>query len=178
LTTLNQLIFNWAANGVDVSHETLTLDTTFSVAIPPHDTSWDVVGAMHYAGTWNAATNTPALASGGGETGRFYRVTTPGATSLDGWNSWMDGDFVLDLGTSWIQCERTALHEQGIIAMLAVRLASDFGLALRPDILEDARSTFASLQSHFLPPADVSFDPTLTRMPSRRWPYSVPADSN
>ena len=43
-----------------------------------------IVGALKFKGTWNASTNTPALASGVGSNGDFYIVSIAGATNLDG----------------------------------------------------------------------------------------------
>lgn len=41
---------------------------------------WATSTSLKYAGTWNAATNTPALTSGSGTTGQMYKVSTAGAT--------------------------------------------------------------------------------------------------
>jgi hypothetical protein len=48
--------------------------------------------ALVWAGTWDAATNTPPLVSGVGINGYCYTVTNPGTTALDGINSWLLGD--------------------------------------------------------------------------------------
>jgi len=47
-----------------------------------------LVGALVYQGTWNAATNTPALTSGVGTKGQYYKVSTAGSTTIDGHNIW------------------------------------------------------------------------------------------
>ena len=60
-----------------------------------------LVGAMNYQGTWNASTNTPALASGTGTKGYYYKVSTAGTTSLDGVASWNVGDSAVFDGTTW-----------------------------------------------------------------------------
>ena len=54
---------------------------------------------MEYKGVYNAATNTPTLANGTGNTGDVYRVTVSGA----GVNSlnFVVGDYVVYNGTSW-----------------------------------------------------------------------------
>lgn len=49
-------------------------------------------GALIEQAGWNAATNTPALASGVGTNGFFYVVTAAGATVLDGISTWRVGD--------------------------------------------------------------------------------------
>jgi len=60
-----------------------------------------VTGSLNYQGTWNAATNTPALASGVGTKGYYYKVSTAGSTSLDGISNWLVGDDVVFDGTTW-----------------------------------------------------------------------------
>jgi hypothetical protein len=60
-----------------------------------------VTGAMSYAGTWNATTNTPTLVSSTGVKGTFYKVATAGTTSIDGIASWNIGDIIVFNGTTW-----------------------------------------------------------------------------
>ena len=54
-----------------------------------------VAGVLVYQGTWNASTNTPALASGVGTPGYYYIVSTPGSTNLDGITDWNTGDWAI-----------------------------------------------------------------------------------
>ena len=54
-----------------------------------------VAGVLVYQGTWNASTNTPALASGVGTPGYYYIVSTPGGTNLDGITDWNTGDWAI-----------------------------------------------------------------------------------
>lgn len=61
----------------------------------------NAIGALNYKGTWNASTNTPALASGVGTKGDYYVVSVAGSTSLDGVNTWSIGDWVAFNGTAW-----------------------------------------------------------------------------
>lgn len=60
-----------------------------------------LVGALNYQGTWNASTNSPALASGTGTKGFFYTVSVNGSTSLDGISSWAIGDDAVFNGNAW-----------------------------------------------------------------------------
>lgn len=60
-----------------------------------------LVGALQYQGTWNANTNSPALASGTGTKGFFYKVSVAGATVLDGNGDWHVGDLAIYDGTVW-----------------------------------------------------------------------------
>ena len=54
-----------------------------------------VAGVLVYQGTWNASTNTPALASGVGTPGYYYIVSTAGSTNLDGITDWNVGDWAI-----------------------------------------------------------------------------------
>lgn len=60
-----------------------------------------LTGAVVYAGTWNATTNSPALVSGTGTKGTLYKVTTAGTTTIDGNSQWNIGDQIVFNGTTW-----------------------------------------------------------------------------
>jgi hypothetical protein len=60
-----------------------------------------VAGAMSYQGTWNAATNTPTLASGVGTKGYYYKVSVAGTTALDGNAVWSANDTAVFDGATW-----------------------------------------------------------------------------
>lgn len=60
-----------------------------------------LVGAVVYQGTWNANTNTPALASGVGAKGNYYKVSVAGSTVIDGIGQWNIGDTIIFDGTTW-----------------------------------------------------------------------------
>jgi hypothetical protein len=59
------------------------------------------VGAVTYKGTWDAATNTPTLASGTGTQGDYYVVNVSGSTNLNGITDWQVGDWAIFNGTVW-----------------------------------------------------------------------------
>lgn len=65
----------------------------------------NAVGALNYKGTWNASTNTPALASGSGTKGDYYVVSTAGTTTLDGISNWGIGDWAVFNGSVWQRVE-------------------------------------------------------------------------
>jgi len=67
-----------------------------------------VIGGVSYQGTWNASTNTPALASGVGTKGYYYVVSVAGATNLDGITDWEIGDWAIFNGTIWEKVDNTA----------------------------------------------------------------------
>lgn len=64
-------------------------------------------GALSYQGTWDAATNTPTLASGVGSKGYYYVVSVAGNTTLDGVTNWHIGDWVVFSGTAWQKIDNT-----------------------------------------------------------------------
>ena len=66
-----------------------------------------LIGSSVYQGTWNAATNTPALASGVGTRGYYYIVAVAGTTNLDGITDWFIGDWAIFDGTAWQQVDNT-----------------------------------------------------------------------
>lgn len=61
----------------------------------------NATGAINYKGTWNAATNTPTLASGVGTKGDYYVVSTAGSTNLNGQTLWGVGDWAVFNGSIW-----------------------------------------------------------------------------
>lgn len=65
------------------------------------------VGAVTYKGTWDAATNTPTLASGSGTQGDYYVVNVAGSTNLDGITDWNIGDWAIFNGTIWEKVDNT-----------------------------------------------------------------------
>jgi hypothetical protein len=66
-----------------------------------------LIGGSIYQGTWNASTNTPALASGVGTKGYYYIVSVAGSTNLDGITDWNVGDWAIYDGTAWQQVDNT-----------------------------------------------------------------------
>jgi hypothetical protein len=65
----------------------------------------NAIGALNYKGTWNASTNSPALASGVGTKGDYYVVGTAGSTTLDGISNWGIGDWAAFNGSVWQRVE-------------------------------------------------------------------------
>jgi len=58
-----------------------------------------LVAGLTYKGAWNAATNTPPLASGVGDVGDLWGVSVAGTTNLDGNAVWAVGDQATFSGT-------------------------------------------------------------------------------
>lgn len=65
----------------------------------------NAIGALNYVGTWNASTNSPALASGVGTKGNYYQVSVAGSTSIDGISNWGVGDVIAFNGLTWQRIE-------------------------------------------------------------------------
>jgi hypothetical protein len=58
-------------------------------------------GGTNYQGTWDAATNNPALTSSVGTKGYYYVVNVDGSTNLNGITDWKVGDWAIYNGTIW-----------------------------------------------------------------------------
>ena len=68
-----------------------------------------ISGFVTYEGTWNASTNTPALASSVGTKGEYYVVSTTGSTNLNGITAWTQGDWAIFNGSVWEKVDNTDL---------------------------------------------------------------------
>jgi hypothetical protein len=65
----------------------------------------EVFTGLDFQGSWNASTNSPALASSTGTNGEFYIVSIAGTTNLNGITNWGIGDWALFNGTVWQRVE-------------------------------------------------------------------------
>jgi hypothetical protein len=61
----------------------------------------NVVGALNYKGTWDAATNNPTLTSSVGTKGDYYVVSVSGSTNLNGITDWVVSDWCVFNGSVW-----------------------------------------------------------------------------
>ena len=68
-----------------------------------------IASALVYKGTWNASTNTPALASSVGTANSFYIVSVAGTTNLNGTSNWGVGDLAVFNGSVWQRVEGGAV---------------------------------------------------------------------
>ena len=68
-----------------------------------------IASALVYKGTWNASTNTPALASSVGTANSFYIVSVAGTTNLNGTSNWGVGDWAVFNGSVWQRVEGGAV---------------------------------------------------------------------
>jgi hypothetical protein len=65
----------------------------------------EVFTGLDFQGSWNASTNSPALASSVGTNGEFYIVSVAGTTNLNGITNWGIGDWAIFNGTAWQRVE-------------------------------------------------------------------------
>lgn len=169
LSALNDMMFGWAFDGVPIEHTALALTDTFFFFVPPKGVSGNVIAALDYQGAWNASTNTPTLASSSGTKGYWYRVSVAGSTTLDDVTSWAVNDAAVFDGEDWLAGQSSRQYEGGIVALLAVRMAEEFGRTPGPVLLMDASAAWAAIQAAFVRPPAAQFDTALVRTPGRRY---------
>jgi len=69
--------------------------------VPTAQLPASVVGGVNYQGTWDANANSPTLVSSVGTKGYLYKVSTAGATSINGISQWNVGDSIVFDGSVW-----------------------------------------------------------------------------
>lgn len=58
----------------------------------------------NYISDWNASSNTPSIPiSSPSNKDQFYRVTTAGLTTIDGFTDWEIGDLIFSTGIGWVK---------------------------------------------------------------------------
>lgn len=78
-----------------------------SGTVPTSQLPAALFGALNYQGTWNASTNSPALASSTGTKGYYYVVSVAGSTNLNGITDWKVGDWAVFNGSVWEKVDNT-----------------------------------------------------------------------
>ena len=168
LAQLNEMVFGWAADGVDVLQQAdFSLDDEFVFWVPPLDADAGTIAAVSYQGGWNASTNSPSLTSATGTEGHVYKVTTAGSTTLDGVPSWALHDYAVYTGTAWLKGISSKRFDGGIVAMLASRCAAEFGVQAPAETAILARQTWSLMLPYYAKPPLASFDLALRELPSR-----------
>lgn len=71
--------------------------------------SLNVVGALNYKGTWDAATNDPTLTSSVGTKGDYYVVSVSGSTNLNGITDWVVSDWCVFNGSVWQKVDNSEI---------------------------------------------------------------------
>jgi hypothetical protein len=120
----------------------LTAGYGINIITGPGSIEIETAGFVIFEGTWNASTNTPALASGVGVAGHYYVVSTAGTTNLDGITDWQPGDWAIFNGTAWEKVDNseiiTSVNGQTGVVVLT---KSDVGLG---NVTNDAQLKIAS----------------------------------
>jgi hypothetical protein len=171
LTAFNDMLYSWQGHGVYLLMPAdFALSDTFVIFVPPAEWEWSDINQSEYKGTWDANANSPALTTITSERGDVYKVTTAGSTTLDDVTSWAVNDYAAYDGTTWRKGISSRRLENGIHAMLAERIAVDYGRALNDVTLRDAREGWADVCAAFIRPQtrDVH-DSAIVRAPSNRY---------
>jgi hypothetical protein len=116
------LAFAGVANGV------ATLDG--SGKVPTSQLPSAVLGALQYQTTWDANANSPALASGTGTKGWYYKVSTAGTTTIDGISQWNVGDVIVFDGTVWDKIDGISNEVISVAGLYGVITAAALKTAL------------------------------------------------
>jgi len=105
---VNSAVTAKVLTGVNITGGTVTATDSILTAFGKVQNQINgLIGGSIYKGTWNASTNTPALASGVGTAGWYYIVSVAGTTNLDGITDWFVGDWAIFDGTAWQQVDNT-----------------------------------------------------------------------
>ncbi len=101
-----------------------TLDVTGKVPISQIPAS--IIGGVNYQGSWNALTNSPALASSVGTKGYYYVVSVAGTTNLNGITDWNLGDWAIFNGSIWEKIDNTdaVISVNGLIGAVVLTVAN------------------------------------------------------
>jgi hypothetical protein len=94
-------------NGSGFVEATLTAGTGIAISNGAGSITVSATGGVAFQGSWDAATNTPTLASSVGTTGHFYIVSVAGTTNLNGITDWEVGDWAIFGATTWTKVDNT-----------------------------------------------------------------------
>lgn len=147
---LNGMIAGWSAQGVEPFYTALTLSDTFSFFVPTDTAPAELISKLYYAGTWDANANSPILASGTGETGWFYKVSTSGSTTLDDVTSWTAGEYAIFSGVEWLKGESSARFNRAVVSLLALDLCDEYGKDPTATLVASARTGWTMIQAAYL----------------------------
>lgn len=150
LDALNSMMLNWPSQGVDAKYSALALNDTFSFFVPPVDASSEVIDALVYQGTWDASTNSPALTTGSGTRGHFYKVTTAGSTVLDDVTSWVLNDYAVFDGREWLKSINSVQYDRAVIDLLALEVLPEFGKEPDAVLARAASNGWSMIQAAYI----------------------------
>jgi hypothetical protein len=117
-----------------------------SIKVPVVQIPDALLGASQYQGTWNAATNSPAIpVAAVGNKGWYYSVNVAGTTNINGIASWAVGDEIISNGTVWqkipnVNAVNSVNGQTGVVVLTK----SDVGLS-NVDNTSDATKNSAAV---------------------------------
>jgi hypothetical protein len=108
VTLDNTAVIGKVLTGLNVTGGTvISTDTILAAFGKVQNQINGLVGGSIFQGTWDASTNTPALASSVGTNGYYYIVSVDGSTNLNGITDWKVGDWAIFAGTAWQKVDNT-----------------------------------------------------------------------
>ncbi len=128
-----------------------TLDSEGKV--PVEQLPQSILGSLIYQGVWNAATNSPAIANGTGIKGHYYKVSTPGNTTIDGVANWTAGDLIVFDGTTWDQVQggsSDVVSVAGRVGVVTLAVADVSGAASSVSLQSETSSRVAAFAAEVL----------------------------
>ena len=185
LSVLNDMLYSFQTESINMQLDEyrsaeFVLTDTFYFWAPPADLLQSSVDKFNYQGTWDASTNTPSITATAGTDGYVYRVSVAGTTSINSIDDWQVNDFLMfgepkadaagpyaSNDRSWFRSIRTRRFEDGISAMLAVRLSEELGHELSESLVYRAKKARQSLHNAFAKPKEKNlFDTGIVYTPT------------
>jgi hypothetical protein len=119
-----------------------------------------ITGAVVYEGTWDAATNTPTLASGIGTQGEYYVVNVAGSTNLDGITDWDLGDWAIFNGIVWQKVDNSEPDPLIVDSLIANNASISSALTVDTvSILNSLSANLASSNTAAMPDPSLPLNP-------------------
>ena len=169
LDILNGMLHRWKGQNVDTLWSDGALGDTFTIFVPPVDATAEVIAALDYQGTWDASANSPALATGTGTKGYFYKVATAGSTTLDDVTSWAVNDYAVFDGGVWLKSIDPLRFHNAIIDLLALEICPDFGKEPSQVLARSAQMGWSQILAAYIKPQAAGWDASLTHTYARPW---------
>jgi hypothetical protein len=108
VTLSNSAVINKVLTGLTITGNAIVATDSILTAFGKVQNQINtLVGGVQYKGTWNAATNVPALVSSVGVSGNYYVVSVAGNTNLNGITDWNLGDWAIFNGSAWEKVDNT-----------------------------------------------------------------------